>query len=209
VNGHVNDQVHKIQPTVTHAQRPLLFLNMRGGVFRDVGRESGAAMARTMVARAAAYLDMDNDGDLDIAVTTNGGPAYLLRNEDGNRNRFIRLTLLRGRAGDGIGARVTLQRKGGEQMKWVRSGSSYLSQSELPLTFGLGQDLDPVGVRILWPSGRQEMFTGLEPNRAYSIREGQGIVAPSRPGSASHPAVPRNEIPEGHQGKGARAPGRP
>jgi hypothetical protein len=182
VNGHVNDQVHKIQPTQTHAQRSLLFLNAGGGVFREVGPESGAAVARKIVARGAAYLDMDNDGDLDIVITTNGGPAHLLRNEGGNQNRFLRLTLLRGqRAGDGIGARVTLQRKGGEQVKWVKSGSSYLSQSELPLTFGLGPDGAPVAVRVLWPSGRQETLSGLEPNRAYSIREGQGVIAAGGP----------------------------
>ncbi|MGH2650128.1 MAG: CRTAC1 family protein [Actinomycetota bacterium] len=187
VNGHVNDQVHKIQPTVTHAQRPLLFLNTGGGAFREVGLESGPAVARKIVARGAAYLDMDNDGDLDVVITTNNGPAYLLRNEGGNRNRFVRLTLLRGQgAGDGIGARVTLQRQGSEHVRWVKSGSSYLAQSELPLTFGLGSDPEPVGIRILWPSGRQETLSGLEPNRAYSIREGRGAV----PADAHRPARP-------------------
>ncbi len=180
VNGHVNDQVHKVQPTVTHAQPPLLFLNVGGGVFRDVGADSGRAMARKMVARGAAYLDVDNDGDLDIVVTTNNGPAYLLRNDGGNRNGFVRLTLLRGHAGDGIGALVTLQRKRGQQVKWVKSGSSYLSQSELPLTFGVGQEPGPVGVHILWPSGRQETVSGLERNRAYVIREGQGTLGEHR-----------------------------
>jgi enediyne biosynthesis protein E4 len=180
VNGHVNDQVHKLQPTVTHAQPPLLFLNVGGGVFREVGADSGTAMARKMVARGTAYLDMDNDGDLDVVVTTNNGPAYLLRNDGGNRNGFLRLTLLRGQAGDGIGALVTLQRKRGQQVKWVKSGSSYLSQSELPLTFGLGQEPDPVAVHILWPSGRRQTVSGLERNRAYVIREGQGLAAQRR-----------------------------
>ncbi len=178
VDGHVNDQIHKLQPGVTHAQRPLLFLNAGRGVFREIALESGSALARKVVGRGAAYLDMDNDGDLDVVITTNGGPAYLLRNDGGNRNNFVRLTLLRGeRAGDGIGARVTLERKNGKQVKWVKSGSSYLSQSELPLTFGLGQETTPVTAHILWPSGKQESLSGLKPNHAYTIREGRGVIA--------------------------------
>jgi hypothetical protein len=91
---------------------------------------------------------------------------------------MIRLSLLRGdRAGDGIGARVVLQRKGARQLKWVKSGSSYLSQSELPLTFGLGPDAAPATAEILWPSGKRETVAGLQPNHAYTIREGRGIVA--------------------------------
>ncbi|MBI4523944.1 MAG: ASPIC/UnbV domain-containing protein [Deltaproteobacteria bacterium] len=182
VNGHVNDQVHKLQTGVTHAQRTLLLLNTGRGVFREVGLESGEAMGRKVVGRGAAYLDLDGDGDLDTVITTNGGPAYLLRNDGGNDNNFVRLTLLRGeRAGDGIGARVMLQRKRDKQVKWVKSGSSYLSQSELPLTFGLGRDTTPVTAHIVWPSGRRESISGLKPNHSYTIREGRGAIA-AQPG---------------------------
>ena len=177
VNGHVNDVVHKIHPEVTHAQRPLLFLNTGGGIYREVALGSGAALTRKIVGRGAAYLDLDNDGDLDIVVTTNGGPAYLLRNDGGNRHHRIRLTLLRGpRAGDGIGTRVTLQRPGRQQIRWVKSGSSYLSQSELPLTVGLGRETAPVTAHIQWPGGARETYTGLRPDHTYTIREGRGIL---------------------------------
>lgn len=176
-NGHVNDQVHKLQAQVTHAQPSLLFLNTGKGVFREVGATSGTAIARKMVGRGAAYLDFDGDGDLDIVTTANGGPARLLRNDRGNRNHLVRLTLLRGaRAGDGIGTRVTLERPGGRQLKWVKSGSSYLSQSELPLTFGLGAESGPVTAHILWPSGKRETVGGLQPDHAYTIREARGVV---------------------------------
>lgn len=176
VNGHVNDQVHKLQPQVTHAQPSLLFLNTGKGVFREVGATSGA-IARKMVSRGAAYLDLDGDGDLDIVTTANGGIARLLRNDRGN-NHLVRLTLLRGaRAGDGIGTRVTLELRGGRQVKWVKSGSSYLSQSELPLTFGLGAGPAPVTAHILWPSGARETVAGLQPDHAYTIREARGVVA--------------------------------
>jgi hypothetical protein len=178
VDGHVNDQIHKLQPDATHAQRPLLFLNRGHGVFREVALESGAALARKLVGRGAAYLDMDNDGDLDVLLTANGGPAHLVRNDGGNRNNFVRLTLLRGaHAGDGIGARVTLERTNGQQVKWVKSGSSYLSQSEFPLTFGLGQDTAPVTAHILWPSGKKETASGLQPDHEYTLREGRGVIA--------------------------------
>lgn len=183
VNGHIESEIHKIQPGVTHAQRSLLFVNAGGGRFREVGAASGAAVGRNIVGRGAAYLDLEGDGDPDIAITTNGGPAYLLRNDGGNRNRLVRLTLLRGqRAGDGIGARVTLQTNGGPQIKWVKSGSSYLSQSELPLTFGLRQEAGPFTAEVMWPSGKHETVSGLQPNHAYTIREGRGVISRSEIG---------------------------
>ena len=94
-----------------------------------------------MVARGAAYADFDNDGDLDLVVTTNNGPAHLFRNDNGNRNDMLRLKLVGTHSNrDAIGAKVTLTAAGGmRQLAMVKSGSSYLSQSELPLTFGLGK----------------------------------------------------------------------
>jgi hypothetical protein len=178
VNGHVEDEVNKVQPEVTHAQRSLLFLNAGKAGYREVGFESGAAVAKKIVGRGAAYLDFDGDGDPDIVTTANGGAAQLLRNDGGNRNQMVRLTLLRGeRAGDGIGARVALERKGARPLKWVKSGSSYLSQSELPLTFGLGPDTAPASAEVLWPSGKRETIPGLAPGHAYTIREGKGVIA--------------------------------
>ena len=177
VNGHVKDEIQKVQPEVTHAQRPLLFSNGGKGVFREIASEAGAALARKFVGRGAAYLDFDDDGDLDIVVTANGGDARLFRNDVGNQNRLIRLNLLRGaRSGDGIGAQATLRTKAGHRTKWVKSGSSYLSQSELPLTFGLGREGGPATAEILWPSGRRETISGLEPDHAYTIREGRGVI---------------------------------
>lgn len=178
VNGHVKDEIEKVQPEVTHAQRSLLFLNSGKGIFREVGLESGAAPAKKIVGRGAGYLDFDNDGDLDIVVTANGGEAYIFRNEGGNRHHFLRLNLLRGaRSGDGIGAQVTLQTKAGRQMKWVKSGSSYLSQSEFPLTFGLAREAGPATAEIVWPGGKRETISGLEPDHTYTIREGRGVIA--------------------------------
>jgi len=177
VNGHVEDEIQKIQPEVTHAQQSLLFVNIGKGVYREVGSESGKPISRKIVGRGAAYLDMENDGDLDIVATSNGGSAYLLQNKGGNQNHFIRLNLLRGeRSGDGIGAQVVLRTKTFQQIKWGKSGSSYLSQSEGPLTFGLGLEAGPITAEILWPSGKRESITGLEPDHMYVIREKRGII---------------------------------
>ena len=125
---------------MNYAQPPHLFRNLGGRRFEDVASKAGADFARPMVARGAAYADYDNDGDLDLLVTANNGPAVLLRNDGGNRNRWLRVRLAGTKSNrDGIGAKVTLTLPGGGK-SWgvVKTGSSYCSQSELPLTFGLG-----------------------------------------------------------------------
>src|SRR5258706_2161818 len=107
-----------------------------------------------MVARGAAYGDFDNDGDLDLLITSNNGPARLLRNDGGNQNNLLRIKTI-GTASnrDGIGAKVTLK-LASQQKIWgmVKTGSSYCSQSELPLTFGLGKADKVASIEISWPS---------------------------------------------------------
>ena len=110
------------------------------GQFDNVTARMGAAFNRPVVARGAAYADFDHDGDLDILVTTNNGPAYLFRNDGGNRNNWICVRLVGRKSNrDGIGAVVRVTSKSGKQWNMVRSGSSYCSQSDLALTFGLGE----------------------------------------------------------------------
>src|SRR6185295_5301412 len=107
--------------------------------FEDAGAQSGPALQRALVARGAAYVDYDNDGDLDIVINVNNGPARLYRNDGGNRNNVLRVQTI-GTASnrDGIGARVEVTVRGTRLWQIVKTGSSYASQSELPLTFGLG-----------------------------------------------------------------------
>ena len=178
-NGHVADDIERVQSRVTYAQRPHLFHNAGQKLFEDATAASGVALQRPMVARGAAYGDYDNDGDLDILVTVNNGPARLLRNDGGNRNNMLRVQTI-GTASnrDGIGARVEVAVHGGANL-WqiVKTGSSYASQSELPLTFGLGAATGVDGMKVRWPSGRVDSVGAIKPNQLVTIKEGTGVVS--------------------------------
>ena len=180
-NGHVADDISVMQPTLKYAEAPLLFRNSGGGKFEDVTGRVGSAMRRAVVGRGAAYADVDLDGDLDLVLTTNNGPARLLRNDNGNKNDMLRVKLVGTRSNrDGIGAKVTLtSSKGVRQFAMVKSGSSYLSQSELPLTFGLGKPEDGLTVKldIVWPSGHKDSIANIKPDQFITVQEGKGIVS--------------------------------
>jgi hypothetical protein len=180
-NGHVADDVSVTQPSLKYAEPPLLFRNRGAGRFEDVSNKVGAALRQPVVGRGAAYLDFDNDGDLDLVITTSNGPARLLRNDNGNQNDMLRLKLVGVRSNrDGIGAKVTVRTPSGMRLSgMVKSGSSYLSQSELPLTFGLGKPAEGkvVTVEVTWPGGKRESISGVKPNQSITLQEGKGIVA--------------------------------
>lgn len=177
-NGHVADDINKVQPKITYAMAPKLFRNDGKKKFTEVTKKSGKPFQRPIVARGTAYADYDNDGDLDILVTTNGGPAYLLRNDGGNQNRFLRIKTV-GLASNpnGIGAKVSVILPDGSRLwQQVHSGSSYCSQSELPLTFGLGRNDKADRIEIEWPSGKVEKLANLAANQIYVIKEANGIA---------------------------------
>ena len=177
-NGHVADDIERVQSRVTYAERPHLFHNLGQRQFEETTAQGGEAFAHPMVARGAAYLDYDHDGDPDIVVTTNHGPAHLFRNEVGSRNNVLRVTTIGTRANrDGIGARIDVTVHGGAHL-WqiVKTGSSFASQSELPLTFGLGRASSVDAMRIAWPDGHVDTLGAVEANQAIAVKEGAGIV---------------------------------
>jgi enediyne biosynthesis protein E4 len=175
-NGHIDETVRNIRGNVGYAQPPQLFLNNGKGRFRDIATEAGSGFDQPKVGRGLAYADFDRDGDLDLLLTTNNGPAYLYRNDLLSGNHSIRFRLVGTKSNrDGIGAIVRIVSGGLSQSRMVKSGSSYLSQSELPVTFGLEKRDRVERAVITWPSGRTEEFKNLAAGRCYECTEGKGI----------------------------------
>ena len=176
-NGHIEETVRNIHGNVGYAQAPQLFLNQGGGKFRDVAAES-PDFAQPKVGRGLAYGDFDRDGDLDLLLTTNNGGAYLYRTENLPQNNSIRFRLNGTKSNrDAIGAVVRIFYGGETRSRMVKSGSSYLSQSELSVTFGLGKRPAVDRVEVEWPSGVKEEFAKLVAGHAYEITEGKGLKA--------------------------------
>ena len=178
-DGHIEDQIERVQKRVSYAEPAHLFHNMGGGQFQEVTAQMGAAFVAPRVARGAAYADIDNDGFLDVLISTNAGPALLFHSEGGT-NHSLRLKLLGTKSNrNGIGAvvRVTSNNNKDKQGQMLRSGSSYLSQSELVLTFGLGAQMKAEAVEIQWPSGQIDKLSDINAGQTVTVQEGKGVVA--------------------------------
>jgi hypothetical protein len=176
-NGHIDEEINRVQPKVQYRQSPLLFRNLGQRRFENVTAAMGPEFNRAVVARGAAYADYDRDGDLDLIISTNNGPAYLFRNDGGNQNHWLNIRLIGGRSNrSGIGAVVRIESASGKQWNMVRSGSSYCSQSDLALTFGLGADARATRVEVEWPSGVKQQFTDVAGNQFLKIQEDRGII---------------------------------
>jgi hypothetical protein len=175
-DGHIENEIERLQKRVTYAEPPHLFHNLGAGKFQEVTQSLGTAFASPKVARGAAYADIDNDGSLDVLVTTNGGRIYLFHNEGGT-NHSLRVKLVGTKSNrDGIGAIVRVTAGKDQQSQMLRSGSSYLSQSELVLTFGLGGASKADSVEVQWPSGQVDKLSNVNAGQAITIAEGKGVV---------------------------------
>jgi enediyne biosynthesis protein E4 len=171
-NGHIDESFSALSDRSPMAQPAQIFLRRNS---RFVEHRPGGAFSQPRVARGAAYGDIDNNGTLDLLLTTNNGPARLFRNTVTNGNRSLRLTLQGTRSNrSAIGAVVRVRAGGQTLSRMVRSGSSYLSQSELPLTFGLGQSGDADDVTVSWPSGTTQDFRKVAAGR-YLLHEERGM----------------------------------
>jgi hypothetical protein len=175
-NGHLAPEISQQRPGQTYRQPVQLFWNTgtKPGYVPVTAEQAGPDLFQPLVGRGCAYADINGDGTLDVVLTENGGPARLLRNEGGTGNHWIRLEL----QGDGedsnrsaIGAQVTVEAGNLVQRREVMSGRSYLSQCELPLTFGLGRASKVDRVTIQWPgkNAGTQVLTNLDVNRVYPI----------------------------------------
>jgi hypothetical protein len=183
-DGHIEDQIEHVQKRVSYAEPSHLFRNLGGGKFQEVTAQMGPAFAAPRVARGAAYADVDNDGFLDVLVTTNAGSPFLFHNEGGT-SHSLRLKLVGTKSNrDGIGAVVLVTSENNnnkdKQWKMLRSGSSYLSQSELVLTFGLGAQIKADEIDIQWPSGQTDKLSNIAAGQTVTVQEAKGVIA-SRP----------------------------
>ncbi|MGB6667819.1 MAG: CRTAC1 family protein [Candidatus Acidiferrum sp.] len=183
-NGHIDPEIQHVQANVKYAMPPHLFRNVGKGHFEEVTKSMGAAFNMPRVARGAAYADVYNDGRLDILMATNDGPTALFRNEASGAttgaaaNHSLRVKLVGTQSDrDGIGAKVRVMSPEGTQTEMMRSGSSYLSASELVLTFGLGQHEKADRVEIVWPSGQVDRLSNVAAGQTVVVSEGQGITA--------------------------------
>jgi len=180
-NGHIDDTVRNIRGNVGYAQPPQIFLNNGQGKFQDVAASTGDAFIQPKVGRGLCYADFDRDGDLDILMTTNNGPAYLYRNDQLAGNHSIRFRLTGTKSNrDAIGAMVRIEHESSTQSRLIKGGSSYLSQSELPVTFGLGKRDKIDRVIIDWPSGRSEEYKNLSAGQSYDCVEGKNLAPQGR-----------------------------
>ena len=175
-DGHIENEIERVQKRVSYAEPPHLFRNLGSGKFTEVTEQMGKSLATPKVARSAAYGDIDNDGFPDILLTTNAGPAYLYHNEGGT-NHSLRIKLVGTKSNrDGIGAIVRLYSGNDRQWKMLRSGSSYLAAHELVLTFGLAAHAKADQLEIQWPSGQIDKLSNVNAGQTITLQEGKGIT---------------------------------
>jgi hypothetical protein len=176
-NGHVYPAITKKKLHVTYKQRKILYRNRGNGRFQDISRKAGSGITEPSVSRGCAFGDFDNDGKVDIIVNNLDGPPSLLRNESRNENNWLMVKCIGTKSNrSAIGARVSVMIGQRVQIDEVMSGSSYYSQNDLRLHFGMGAADKADSVEVRWPSGETESFEEVKANRLIHVKEGEGIV---------------------------------
>lgn len=180
-NGHVYAQLASRKLHITYKQRRILYRNLRNGRFEDVSAKSGPGIMAEHTGRGCAFGDLNNDGYVDIVVNNLDAPPTVLRNTGIEPNNWLMVKCIGTRSNrSAIGARVTLTASGRAQIDEVMSGSSYYSQNDLRLHFGLGQATQADKLEVRWPMGTKESFDNVPANQLIVIEEGKGILRRER-----------------------------
>ena len=182
-NGHLQENISLFSDS-TYPQADLLFRNTRqqDGTyhFTDISTEVGLTQLPKQVSRGAAFADYDNDGDIDIFLNNSNQPATLLRNEGGNNKHWLTLQLTGTQSNvSGIGTKVFVKAGDLSLFREVRSGASYLSQSDLRVHFGLSENATIDTLEIHWQRGHRDRFSNLKSNRILHVKEAHGLMFPS------------------------------
>jgi len=176
-NGHVYSQIANRKLHVSYKEPKVLYRNLRNGRFEDVSLKAGTALRVENLGRGCAFGDLDNDGDVDIVINNLDGPPTLLRNDGGNKNNWIMIRCVGTRSNrSAIGTRVKVTSGDHSQIDEVMSGSSYYSQNDFRLHFGMGRASQVDRVEVAWPSGVKESFTNLPANHLFILQETKGIL---------------------------------
>jgi hypothetical protein len=173
VNGHLEEEITKVQASQKYRQPAQLFWNAGAAGFVPVGPEqAGSALFTPIVGRGCAQADLDGDGDEDLLFTQTGGAPLLLRNDRPIDRRWVRLKLVGTRANrDALGATVQLKAGGKTQWRTVTANRGYLSSSALPLTFGLGEATGVESIEIVWPGGQRQSVPAPQPGTVTEVRQ--------------------------------------
>jgi hypothetical protein len=167
----VIDNVKLYQPTLSYAQKDLLYENV-GGKFRDVSLEAGAALQVERVGRGLAVADFDNDGDLDVVITGVGQRPVLLSNQGGSSGNWITIRAQGQKSNRfGLGATVEVQTSAGRQVREVNNVASYLSSNDIRVHFGVGVAKRIERIDVRWPSGTKQTLTNVAVNQILEIKE--------------------------------------
>ena len=173
INGHLEEEITKVQASQKYRQPAQLFWNAGAAGFVPVGPEqAGSALFTPIVGRGCAQADLDGDGDEDLLFTQTGGAPLLLRNDRPIDRRWVRLKLVGTRANrDALGATVQLKAGGKTQWRTVTANRGYLSSSALPLTFGLGEATGVESIEVVWPGGQRQSVTAPQPGTLTEVRQ--------------------------------------
>ena len=182
-NGHVFYDIEKKVSNLSFKQPQHFFVNNGKGIFTDKAKIMGGYMGDSLVARASAYADIDQDGDLDLLITENNGPIHLLRNDTQSDNHYLKvLARLEKGNTNAIGAKIELYLRGGKkQLRYVKTSDSYLAQSEFPITFGLGSESKIDSLVVTWPGGYQDSFNTVSADSFIEVLKGKGYNIVPKP----------------------------